>query len=293
MQRCVICENSFSSQKKIAARDGYYYLICPVCSGGNLMPRKKALKALKNAYLSQYFDWKEAVGLRKYLNQLQLFKSYPEWIEQTVGRNKGKVLDIGAGVPNFVYTMKKNGWDSYALEISKEQVKLIKKYIDPKKVWQGDFEIKRIPRDTFDVLTFWHMLEHLTYPAKAIRKSSRVLKNNGMLFAEFPNLNSFNLALFKTDYCHFDLPGHLVYYNKKSLENLFTKNGFKNIKISYPLKLNGSFSLNLMRWVNIYIRFAFVGVIVFYMTLPVSILLTVINSFLGKTDLMRISAVKA
>ncbi len=293
MEKCLICENNFIPQEKIQARDGYYYLICPVCSGGNLRPRKRALKALKDAYHSQYFDWKEATGLRKYLNQLQLFQSYSDWIVQSYGRDKGKLLDVGAGIPDFVYTMKKSGWDSYALEISKEQVKLIKKYLVPNKVWQGDFEIKKLPKNTFNVLTFWHMLEHLTYPAKAIRKSSQVLKNKGMIFAEFPNLDSLNLAIFKTNYCHFDLPGHLVYYNKKSLVYLFSQNGFKNIKISYPLKLNGSFSLNLMKMINTYIGLPYIGLIFFYLTLPISILLAVVNSLLGKTDLMRVSAVKA
>jgi ubiquinone/menaquinone biosynthesis C-methylase UbiE len=217
---------------------------------------------------------------------------YPQWIQHNYP-NKGTLLDIGAGVPDFVYTMVKNGWDSFALEISKDQVKLIRKYISPKKVWQGDFEKKNIPLHTFNVITFWHMLEHLAHPAKAIRKSAKVLKKDGMLFAEFPNFDALNLQLFKQDYCHFDLPGHLVYYNQKSLKYLFEQNGFKNIQISYPLKLNGSFSLNLMKSIMKNTNNSFLAMILFYLTLPLSLMLSVMNSYLGKTDLMRISAVKA
>lgn len=292
MKKCPICEKKFKKDQIIDAREGYFYLICHFCSGGILMPRNRALKELKTAYQSQYFDWKEATGLRKYLNKFRLYASYTEWIAKTFFRKKGKLLDIGAGIPDFVLKMEKIGWDSYALEISKDQVKLIGDYIKRNHVWQGDFEKKRISANFFDVLTFWHMLEHLINPAEAIRKSSQILKSNGMIFAEFPNFDSLNLKLFKQNYCHFDLPGHLVYYNKKSLKILFERNGFKNITISYPLKLNGSFSLNLMRIVVLKTKLSFLGTAVFYITLPVSILLSVMNSYIGKTDLMRISAVK-
>ena len=137
------------------------------------------------------------------------------------------------------------------------------------------------------------MLEHLALPAKAIRKSAKVLKKNGVLFAEFPNFDSLNLKIFKNNYCHFDLPGHLVYYNHKSLRYLFEQNGFKNIQISYPLKLNGSFSLNLMKIITTKTNNSLFGVFVFYLTLPLSLVLSIINSLLGKTDLMRVSAVKS
>lgn len=293
MTKCPICEKKFKKDQIVQARDGYFYLICHYCTGGILMPRERALKELKTAYQSQYFDWKEATGMRKYLNKFRLYKSYSDWISSTFFRKKGKLLDIGAGIPDFVLKMKENGWDSFALEISKDQVELIANHINKNHVWQGDFEKKIISANFFDVLTFWHMLEHLIKPAEAIRKSSRILKSNGMIFAEFPNFDSLNLKLFKKNYCHFDLPGHLVYYNKKSLVYLFSQNGFKNIRISYPLKLNGSFSLNLMKMINTYIGLPYIGIIFFYLTLPISILLAVVNSYLGKTDLMRISAQKA
>ncbi len=292
MDVCFICEKKFKSIKQVDARDGYFYLVCSFCTGGILMPRKKALSQLSKAYQSTYFDWQEADGLRKYLHKLTLFLPYPQWIQRAYPK-KGKLLDVGAGVPSFVYSMVKNGWDSYALEISRDQVKLIQKFINPKKVWQGDFEKKKIPLRSFDVITFWHMLEHLALPAKAIRKSAKVLKKNGMLFAEFPNFDSLNLKIFKNNYCHFDLPGHLVYYNHKSLRYLFEQNGFKNIQISYPLKLNGSFSLNLMKIITTKTNNSLFGVFVFYLTLPLSLVLSIINSLLGKTDLMRVSAVKS
>ncbi len=292
MDICLICEKKFKSSGRVEARDGYYYLICAFCTGGILMPRERALSQLSRAYESTYFDWQEAKGLRRYLHKLTLFLPYPQWIQRTYPK-KGTLLDVGAGVPDFVYTMVNNGWNSFALEISKDQVTLIRKFIKTKNVWQGDFEKKNIPLRAFDVITFWHMLEHLAQPAKAIRKSAKVLKKNGMLFAEFPNLDSLNLQLFKQDYCHFDLPGHLVYYNQKSLKYLFEQNGFKNIQISYPLKLNGSFSLNLMKSIIKITNNYFLGISIFYLTLPLSLIMSVINSYLGKTDLMRISAVKS
>src|SRR3982750_21150 len=122
MEWCLICENYFKKDKIIKVRDGYYYLVCPNCSGGILGPRQKALKALKKAYQSAYFDWREAVGFRKYLNKFQLFTSYSEWIENIYQKKGKKLLDIGTGIPDFVLEMQKKGWDPFGLEISKEQV---------------------------------------------------------------------------------------------------------------------------------------------------------------------------
>lgn len=292
MELCLICENKFIARQKIPARDGYYYLICPHCSGGKLLPRDKALKALKKAYQSTYFDWKEAKGIRKYLNKIQLFTSYSDWIEGQFSDKKGKLLDVGAGIPDFVLKMKKRGWDSMALEISPGQVKLIKKYIGEKKVFKGDFEKIDLKHNFFNVLTFWHMLEHLINPAKAIRKSAGVLKKGGRLYAEFPNFNSLNLKFFRQDYVYFDLPGHLVYYNQKSLKQLFSKNGFEQIEITYPLKLNGSFAFNFSNYLYVKYKNHFLRITGFYVMLPVSVFLSVIFSMLGKSDLMRISAVK-
>lgn len=291
MEECLICKTGFKKSKTVSARDGYYYLVCPNCSGGKLMPRNKALKSLKKAYLSEYFDWREEIGIRKFLNKVTLFTPYREWINAKFS-SRGKLLDIGAGVPGFVLKMKEDGWDSYALEISGEQVKLIRKFLGQGKVWQGDFEKYPVKNSSFDILTYWHMLEHLTFPAEAIQKSAKVLRKNGMVFAEFPNFDSLNLRLFGKHYRYFDLPGHLVYYNKKSLQHLFGENGFNIVEISYPLKLNGSFSLNLSGLVYDLSANKTLAQLMFYLTLPVSIILSLLLTLTGQSDLMRIAAVK-
>lgn len=256
------------------------------------MPRGKALRNLKKAYQPEYFNWQEATGIRKFLNKLQFFTPYTLWINKKYALKPGKLLDVGAGIPDFILRMNKIGWDGYALEIAPQQVTLLKKYIGARKVMQGDFENFPLKTNSFDILTFWHMLEHLTFPAKSVRKAHQVLKKRGMIFAEFPNFDSFNLSLFGSEYIHFDLPGHLVYYNRKSVVTLFQKNGFSNIKISYPLKLNGSTSLNLSRIVYKKSRSQLLSQSLFYILLPLSIMLSVINAFIGRTDLMRVSATR-
>lgn len=289
---CPICEESFHKKIIKPSTNGYYYLVCPHCSGGILMPRNKALKKLKQAYQPAYFNWQEAVGFRKFLNKLQFFTPYTLWINKIYQQKPGKLLDVGAGIPDFIIKINKYGWIGYALEIAPQQVNLLKKYIGTNKVMQGDFENFPLKPNKFNILTFWHMLEHLTFPAQSIRKVHQVLKKQGMIFAEFPNFDSFNLSLFGSEYIHFDLPGHLVYYNKKSIVKLLQKNGFSNIKISYPLKLNGSTSLNLSRIVYKKTNSQILSQSLFYILLPLSFMLSVMNAFLGRTDLIRISATR-
>lgn len=291
---CYICGLKLIVLRTFDIR-GYTYKVCKNCTGAVLTPRKKAYAKLKKAYDNSYFEWKEAAGLRRYLNKLSFFKSYKDWICEyyQTGKNR-RLLDVGAGVVDFVRTMQKTGWDTYALEISPEQSKLIAKVLGRGKVIVGDFETtQKLPGNYFDILTFWHMLEHLKSPLEAIKKSNIILKKNGLIFAEFPNLDSFNLKLFKTFYNYYDLPGHLVYYNKRSLNKMFNIAGFEVVEISYPLKLNSSFSLGVYNYAKSRTKSLALASFFYYICLPFSLILAFCLSLNGSTDLMRVVAKKS
>ena len=89
-----------------------------------------------------------------------------------------------------VSLIKQKGWDTYAQELSKPQSEKIRKVLGRNRVFNGDFEKIKLRKNFFDVVTFWHVLEHVKYPGKTISKTQALLKNNGFVFIEVPNINS-------------------------------------------------------------------------------------------------------
>ncbi len=284
MNECLIC-NKKALFKKFLDLGKYRYETCANCSGAILQPHKKAISEVEKIYTSEYFDWTEKSILKGFINKIYLYKGYPQWITATTKVRGKKILDVGAGIPKFVYSMKKLGWQSYALEFSKKQSVLIGTYIGRKNVFNGDFEKFKLQSNLFDVVTFWHVLEHVKDPWKTIKKVNKILRTGGEVFIEVPNLDSYSLKLFGKDYTLLGIPEHLYYYNARSLKELFEGNGFRVDEISYPLKLNSTFAASLKDRLKI-------GSFLYYIMLPVSLLVSIVGSMVGQSEVVRMHATK-
>jgi SAM-dependent methyltransferase len=86
---------------------------------------------------------------------------------------------------------------------------------------------------TFDVIMFYHVIEHLENPKKELKILYKILKRNGVLIVGTPNVQSLAGRIFKKNFRLF-APGHLCLYNKNSLTWLLKENGFTVFKREYP-----------------------------------------------------------
>jgi len=162
---------------------------------------------------------------------------------------EGKVLDVGAGMGAFLsYAKKTNKWQCFGTETSQYAVEFAKREFDIA-LSVGQLEDLGYPEKSFDVLTFWHVLEHLPYPSRAIKEAGRILKENGFLFIAVPNdswlgrrhffKNAFKKAInrlplkkklkLKKMYPEIDEEGnkHLFYFTPPTLTKLLEKYGFR------------------------------------------------------------------
>ena len=275
IRRCLACRQRASFIKSIVFGK-YYYEVCANCGIAILQPRTKALKEIKKSYNKKYFTWTKASGTKSIIYNVYLHEDYPEFIGRF--KDPGVMIDIGAGKPDFVVSMKKLGWDVYAQELSREQAKKIALKIGKTKVVKGKMEKANLPNDFFNVVTLWHVFEHLENPSVSLKKIWKILKKEGLVFIEVPNWNSFTLHIFGEDYSLRSIPEHLFYYNGKSLRNIFEKEGFKVVEITYPLKYNTAFSSSLAKG----------NQLLFYILLPVSMLINFLGALVGKTEVVRV-----
>ena len=144
-----------------------------------------------------------------------------------------KLLDIGCGRGQFIYLMKKKGWFVYGTETSSISALAAKKKVgeDAILVNKDLNELKNIDI-IFDMITLWHVLEHLSEPKKIVNLIEEKLINKGYVVVEVPNFSSFQHLINKNNWIHLDCPRHVTHFTKEGLANFFDNKKFKIIKSS-------------------------------------------------------------
>ena len=146
----------------------------------------------------------------------------------TKGIKAGKILDIGCGVGDFLNTMEKHDWECTGVEPSEEAKTIARKRI--KANLYAPEEINQMPNASFDMITMWHVLEHVDDLKWQVEQSTRLIKPNGRIVIAVPNYKSYDAEYYKELWAAYDVPRHLNHFNKKSLSNIFKTNGLNLLK---------------------------------------------------------------
>lgn len=159
------------------------------------------------------YQWVKNYMLKK---KVKLISSYAE---------KGTLLDIGAGTGDFLNQAKKSGWDVTGIEPSAAARKrAFEKGIN---LFEEEAEVGE---RKFDVITMWHVLEHVPDVQKQIEWIKNHLSTDGVLIVAVPNFNSYDAKYYKNFWAAWDVPRHLHHFSYKSIKTLFEKNSFNLIE---------------------------------------------------------------
>ena len=142
--------------------------------------------------------------------------------------SKGKLLDIGAGTGYFAAHMKGAGWDVIGLEPDEGARQVARENFDLK---MNDIaELYNLPDRSFDVVTMWHVLEHVHNLNGDLDEITRVLKLSGTLVIAVPNPTSSDAGKYKEAWAAFDVPRHLWHFSPESMNLLLGNHGFELIE---------------------------------------------------------------
>lgn len=136
---------------------------------------------------------------------------------KTLNNGEGNLLDIGAGTGDFLKHAKQNGWKINGVEPNKGARELASK-----KGIELESNIDDFKGKTFEVITLWHVLEHLPNLEETLDEIENLLKPSGILIIAVPNFNSYDAKYYKTFWAAFDVPRHLWHFSRKSMERLFS-----------------------------------------------------------------------
>ncbi|WP_250433598.1 class I SAM-dependent methyltransferase [Hanstruepera flava] len=139
-------------------------------------------------------------------------------------KNEKTLLDIGCGTGDFLQTAKKNGWQITGIEPNGDARAIANSKTDSAVMDSPClFDLKS---SQYDVITLWHVLEHLPNLEKYTATLSGLLKPNGTLIIAVPNFKSYDAAYYKSFWAAYDVPRHLWHFSKTSISKLFQKAGF-------------------------------------------------------------------
>lgn len=146
----------------------------------------------------------------------------------TEGKEKGKALDIGCGVGDFLHTMEQHGWDCTGVEPSEDAKAIAKKRIKGQLLSSEEQEY--LPDNNFDVITMWHVLEHVDDIRWQIQQLHRLCKPGGRIIIALPNYKSYDGQYYKAEWAAYDVPRHLNHFNKETLIKILEESGLRHVK---------------------------------------------------------------
>lgn len=148
------------------------------------------------------------------------------------GRPPGRVLDVGCGEGGFLAAMQRRGWEAWGVETSTAGAALSAQRLGLK-IFNKPLPDCGLPEAHFDVVTLWHSIEHITQPQAYLKEARRLLKDDGLLFLGFPNIDSLEFRLSKGDWFHLDLPRHITHFSPATMERLLEACGLRTEKVSH------------------------------------------------------------
>ena len=182
----------------------------------------------KRSLFEKLYHFIKSIALKNKLNLINSLQN-----------NKGKILDIGAGTGEFLSVAKNDGWETIGVEPS-EKAKAIAK----NKGVSFVEETTELENHSFDVISMWHVLEHVPDLEKQIKELKRLLKPTGTLIIAVPNFKSFDAKHYGKFWAAYDVPIHFWHFSKTAVKLLFEKEEMKLEKV-LPMKFD-SFYVSLL-----------------------------------------------
>ena len=141
---------------------------------------------------------------------------------------KGNILDIGAATGYFLNHMKENGYNVTAVEQDADSRQACENKFGIPSHSPDDFFSKT--QSKFDVITMWHVMEHVHDMHHYVEKIDEYLAESGLVVIAVPNHNATEVDFFGDYWDGFDVPRHLWHFEPQTMEKLFNMHGFELIK---------------------------------------------------------------
>ena len=244
-----ICPNCKSSKKKNTFNtwNNVVYSICLNCECAYQDPKLE--------FIYEKDHWEKAIdpdGVERDFTKERDFR-VKNWFGDSIKFvNKlkpGKILDVGCGLGCFLSGIN-NDWQKYGFEIGDFPIQYIKNKYPSINLLKDELFNQNLKKETFDVIMFYHVIEHIEEPEKFLNYFHSLLKKDGYLIVGTPNSKSFVAKLLKRKFRHFGKQ-HILLYSPEALKKKLEINNFVCKKIEFPyFKTDYSKLINVFKLLN-------------------------------------------
>ncbi len=240
IEACPLCNNPafepFLVCKDYTSSLEHFSLVrCSSCSFVFLNPRPDAVS------LPAYYESREYIShSRKPTGPIDLIYLFARnftlrWKTRLIKKYKSKIsiLDFGCGTGGFLRACQRQGWQISGVEPS-EKARHYAKELTGASI---ERDLAPFQRRQFDVISLWHVLEHVPDLRKKVAEIKAVLKDDGIIFIAVPNHESNDALRYQAYWAGYDVPRHLWHFTKTTMTALLTAEGFK-MRAIIPMKLD-------------------------------------------------------
>ena len=236
---CPICK--IDETKFLFRKDDLNVVSCCRCQLIYVNPRLSD-KILAGGYSLDYYPAeKQAKLTTDPMEWAQMRERLAEVTTKVEGR---KLLDLGCGMGTFLHLAQSEKWQSIGVDLSKEGCQFAREQYGLDVLCSDLFEAN-FPSNYFDVVTLFHVLEHVPDPNSLLIEINRVLKPSvGRLVIEVPNGGSIHMRFQKEKWPYVHPKDHLYYFTNHTLRLLLQNNGFNRIETGRPRRVSASRDAN-------------------------------------------------
>ncbi len=144
----------------------------------------------------------------------------------------GRILDIGCGRGRFLDFLSRRGFETFGTQLSLTAARASRER-GGTEILIGELPDLDLQEASFDVVTFYHVLEHLAEPDEYLRQAWSLLREDGLLLIEVPDFGSPGFRFLGRRNLCFDYPHHIFFFSRESLEKLVSRCGFRSVSSSY------------------------------------------------------------
>ncbi len=245
IKNCFICGNDKFSQfikckDLLLTKEEFQIVQCEKCGFLFTNPRPQ------ESDIKKYYESDEYISHKS--NKKTLFNTAYRLVRNLAIKKKFKLiselkqgntlLDIGCGTGEFINFFKKNKWEVHGVEPNKDARALaVSNYgLNVK----DEESLNYFENNFFDVITMWHVLEHVYPLNQRIEKVKQLLKDDGILIVAVPNCESWDAKFYKEFWAAYDVPRHLYHFSQKTIKLLFENNNLQILK-TIPMKFDSYF----------------------------------------------------
>lgn len=139
-------------------------------------------------------------------------------------RKEGQLLDIGTGTGYFADAMQQRGWTVQAVEKNPQARQFAHEHFGLEV--QEEAALQQFAPATFDVITLWHVMEHLEHLNETWERLNELLTEKGVLIVAVPNCSSYDAEQYGEHWAAYDVPRHLWHFTPGTIQQLASKHDF-------------------------------------------------------------------